>query len=165
MNCPSIQKRFTPEKCKNDPCTTFQRDTDIVAVPLGTEGLLPWAMAIPADLSENYLMALKLKWLMDVDEMFYVGDESVPVKGLINGGYESGGKAPDTVLVTPIAFAKAAIAGESAGHPCKWLQLVNEERFEYCRASVIFKLAWPQRVILDGVEVFAGGIFPISSEA
>lgn len=158
-----FEQDFTASKCRALVAVTFYRDVDAVEVASDDPDVITWAMAVPDDPDDQKLEALALKWLMDVDEMFYVGDETSSAKGLLNGGYKPNGAPPDTVLVEPVAFAHAAVAGNVVSKPCKWLQIVDKKRFEYTRSRVKFKLAWPRRAMIGGVECFVGGIGAVHS--
>ncbi len=145
---------------------TWWRDVDFVPIdPLeGNPGMIPWGMEVSAEPTYQQLVAIRLKWNMDVDEMFYMGDGLSP--GLLNGeGF--GNPAGDSVLIEPIAFGRSCVT-ETRGRndvPCKWLQLVDKERFSYDRSKLLFKLAWPRlaaHVSSDGFRIYYGGMTPLS---
>jgi hypothetical protein len=146
---------------------TWHRDVDAEFVDGPNADLLTWAMVVPAEPTEQRLAALALKWHMDVDEMFYVGEEHMgegvlPAKGLLNGGF--GDRAGTSVLVDPSNFAKLAIAKKLSGElPCKWLQMVGADRFTYDRAKLLFKLRWPRLAKIDGsMLAYVGGVAPLA---
>jgi hypothetical protein len=126
---------------------------------LVTEGLVPWGTQLDLDtqdlkLVELRLASARLKWHMDVEEMFYVGDNHVEPEwrfGLLRhpvGVYsvfeDSTG---DSTLVSPSLFGELIISGNLKDEqPCKWLTLpeVDKSRFSYCRTKLLFRLCWPK---------------------
>lgn len=154
-------EKFAAEKCM--VATTWWRDVEFIPVSYDEPGLIPWATELPKEVTEQSLKGIQLKWQMDVDEMFYVGDVSLAVPGLLNTPLfqDLGNKR---VLLQPMTFGRKAIAGTIAGNeqPCKWLELTGVERFAYDPSRLLFKLAWPELTTVKGVQTYVGGIVPLA---
>lgn len=150
-----FDKSFTPEH--KMAATTWHRDVDFKPI---TSGGPLWATEVSSDPTSQQLEAIRLKWEMDVDEMFYVGDNALKVKGLLNG--EFGDRDGKDVLMAPYEFGTAAIAETLKGElPCKWLTLVGASRFTYSKSKLLFKLCWPQLVPSSGSYTYVGRIAPL----
>jgi hypothetical protein len=149
---------------------TWRRDVDPVYVESTSndDGLLAWGMAVdPATWDTQRTEALNLKWNMDVEEMFYVGDIGMTGHaGLLNQpAWNERAKFayPDNILMEPMAFRYACVAGtQGAAKPVKWLQVVKKTEFRYQRSRLQFKLAWPGLLFMpQSGWVAAGGIAPL----
>lgn len=163
-----FEKEFVAEK--HMASTTWWRDVDYeITDDYAFPGLLPWGMVVPKKPTSQLLNAIKLKWSMDVDETFYLGDVTVVtvaaplgVKGLLNG--EFGNRGSNQILLDPTTFANKAVNGTLIpdSRPCKWLSMVGAKQFTYDREKLSFKLLWPKLMIVGGVLAFAGGIAPLA---
>jgi hypothetical protein len=162
-------------------CTTWQRDVDAKLVSFYDPDLIKWGKEVILKSDEDdkqRLEALRLAWFMEVEEMFYIGDNGllIPSPGLLNGGFED--PMGKSILVDPMTFGSLAVA-KTLGieKPCKWLMLEdpskpydpdtnhsNRTRFTYNRDKLLFKLCWPVRVssVESGRFTYVGGIAPLA---
>jgi hypothetical protein len=152
-------KEFTPER--KSVAVTWHRDVDFTPVALDDPDLLKWAITVPSSTPfEQQLLGIELKWNMDVDETFYMGDDSIPCPGLLNMGP---GEVGDTVLVTPFVFGRDCMNDTRAANefPCKWVSYFGGRKIAYYREKLLFKLCWPTYQVVNGLECFVGGIAPL----
>jgi hypothetical protein len=138
---------------------TWGRDVVPVFAEAEDAGAIPWAIAVPKNPTEQMLFALALKWAMDVDEFFYLGDLDHEIKGLLNGDFEDG----PNVLLTPELFGNVVVRGDLKGElPCKWLMHTKHSRFSYAKDKLLFRVCWPTLVgPASGDQVYFGAMFPL----
>lgn len=142
---------------------TWSRDVDPMFVSIDDPDLIKWGTTVPENPTEQQLLAIRLKWYMDVDEMFYIGNESIPVTGLLNTPrFEQLGRG--SVLVEPVEFGAVTMNGTLAKNerPCKWLQMFSNKRFVYDRSKLLFKLCWPVLTQTKDGSAYIGGIAPLA---
>jgi hypothetical protein len=111
------------------------------------DGLLQWGMRVPVNKRGSYLDAIAIKWGMDVDEMFYLGDKDVT--------------PPYPGLLTDQKFADDS-GNQSLSLPCKWLIAVGKKQFVYNKEKLLFRIRWPKLVEDKGGFSYIGGIAPLA---
>lgn len=157
-----FKKEFIPGH--TSAAVTWHRDVDFTPVPMDDPSLIKWAAALSLERTgtlEQRLAAVALKWHMDVEEIFYMGDDSIPCPGLLNWGQ---GETGSTVLVAPVVFGRDCVNGTLAKNelPCKWVSFFGGRKIAYDREKLLFKLCWPTLQTVNGIQAFVGGIAPLA---